>query len=162
MGSGSAPAVGCTLGATPGMIESRLVDDRKNFAMRKPAPFPIARQALLLAALIAQPAFAAPPAGHPSPAQARDMLLPAKPPSAGELPNEGTVLDVIHANEFTYLEIARPEGKEWIAVEKMEIRTGTRIRYEDGAVMQDFYSKLLKRTFPSVMFINHLAVTAQP
>jgi len=122
----------------------------------------IARHALALAALIALPAFAAPPAGHPTPAQARDLLLPDKPPSVSELPNEGTVLDVIHANEFTYLEIARTDGKEWIAVQKMEIRTGTRIRYEDGAVMQNFYSKLLKRTFPSVMFINHLAVTAQP
>ena len=144
------------------MIKSRLADDRKNVAMNKCAPILIARQALALAALIALPAFAAPPTGHPSPAQARDLLLPDKPPGASELPNEGTVLDVIHANEFTYLEVARANGKEWIAVQKMEIRPGTRIRYEDGAVMRDFYSKLLKRTFPSVMFINHLAVTAQP
>ncbi len=44
----------------------------------------------------------------------------------------------------------------------MEIQPGTHIRYEDGAVMQDFYSKLLKRNFPNVMFINHLIATAQP
>lgn len=130
--------------------------------MKKHAAILIARHVLALAALIALPVFAAPPAGHPSPAQARDMLLPDKPPGASELPNEGTVVDVIHANEFTYLEVARSNAKEWIAVQKMEIRPGTRIRYEDGAVMRDFYSKLLKRTFPSVMFINHLAVTAQP
>jgi hypothetical protein len=130
--------------------------------MKNRAPALLARQTLLLAALFALPAFAAPPAGHLSPAQARDMLLPDKPPSASEMPNEGTVLEVIHANEFTYLEVARTEGKEWIAVQKMEIRPGTRIRYEEGAVMQNFYSKLLKRTFPSVMFINHLAVTAEP
>lgn len=130
--------------------------------MKNRAPAQIARQTLLIAALLAQPAFAAPPAGHLTPAQARDMLLPDKPPGASEMPNEGTVIEVIHANEFTYLEVARAEGKEWIAVQKMEIRPGARIRYEDGAVMQDFYSKLLKRTFPSVMFINHLAVTAEP
>jgi hypothetical protein len=130
--------------------------------MKNRAPAQIARQTLLIAALLAQPTFAAPPAGHLTPAQARDMLLPDKPPGASEMPNEGTVIEVIHANEFTYLEVARAEGKEWIAVQKMEIRPGARIRYEDGAVMQDFYSKLLKRTFPSVMFINHLAVTAEP
>lgn len=121
-----------------------------------------ARQALALAALIAMPVLAAPPSGHPTPAQTSDMLLPDKPPSASELPNEGTVLEVIHANEFTYLQVAKAGGKEWIAAQKMEIRPGTRIRYEDGAVMHDFYSKLLKRTFPSVMFINHLLVTAKP
>lgn len=130
--------------------------------MKNRAPALIARSAFLIAALLGLPAFAAPPAGHLTPAQARDMLLPDKPPSASELPHEGTVIEVIHANEFTYLEVARAEGKEWIAVQKMEIRPGTRIRYEEGAVMQNFYSKLLKRTFPSVMFINHLAVTAEP
>lgn len=130
--------------------------------MKTNASASITSRALLLAVLLSLPAFAAPPAGHLTPAQARDMLLPDKPPSASEMPNEGTVLDAIHANEFTYLEVARAESREWIAVQKMEIRRGTRIRYEDGAVMKDFYSKLLKRTFPSVMFINHLAVTAEP
>lgn len=130
--------------------------------MKTNAPALIASRTLLLAALLALPALAAPPAGHLTPAQARDMLLPDKPPSASEMPNEGTVLDVIHANEFTYLEVAQAEGTVWIALQKMEIRPGTRIRYEDGAVMQDFYSKLLKRTFPSVMFINHLAITPEP
>jgi len=120
------------------------------------------RRMLSLAVLIAVPALAAPPSGHPSPAQARDMLLPDQPPSASELANEGTVLEAIHANEFTYLHVAQGDNKTWIAAQKMEIVPGTRIRYEDGAVMQNFYSKLLKRTFPSVMFINHLLVTAQP
>ena len=31
-------------------------------------------------------------------------------------------------------------------------------RYEEGSVMSDFYSKLLMRTFPSVMFVGHVAV----
>lgn len=145
------------------MIKSRFADHRKRFTMEKRASLlTIARRITLLTALIVPPVFAAPPSGHPTPAQARDMLLPDKPPSASELPNEGTVLDVIHANDFTYLEVAGAKDKEWIATQKMEIRIGTRIRYEDGAVMQNFYSKLLKRTFPSVMFINHLAITAQP
>jgi hypothetical protein len=130
--------------------------------MKKNATPYLIRHALILTVLIATSVFAAPPSGHPTPAQARDMLLPDKPPSASELPNEGTVLEVIHANEFTYLEVARADSKEWLATQKMEIQPGTHIRYEDGAVMQDFYSKLLKRNFPSVMFINHLIVTAQP
>lgn len=92
------------------------------------------------------------------------MLLPKKAPRASELPNQGKVLDVIHANEFSYLEIARTESQEivWIAIQKTELKVGTTVRYDDGAVMNNFYSKLLKRSFPSVMFVDHLAVIAQP
>lgn len=124
----------------------------------------LCRYGWLLAAAIALPLHAAPPASHPSPAQARDMLLPDKPPRAADLPNEGKVLDVIHANEFTYVEIARSgsKDKQWIAVQKTELKVGSKVRYEDGATMTNFYSKLLKRTFPSVMFVDHLAVVVQP
>jgi len=144
------------------MVKSQLADERKHCTMKNHAAAHFTRLVLTLAVVIAMPVRAAPPEGHPSPALARDLLLPDKPPGTSELPNEGTVLDAIHANDFTYLEIDRAEGKQWIAAQRMEIRPGARIRYEDGAVMQNFYSKLLKRTFPSVMFIKHLVVTVQP
>ena len=125
----------------------------------------LAKYSLTLAIFAATAAFAEPPPGHPSPAQARDMLLPAKPPRPAELPNEGKVLAIAHANEFTYIEVAR-KGKsaasEWIAAQKTEIKVGSTIRYDDGAVINDFYSKLLKRTFPSVMFVDYVTVTATP
>lgn len=130
-----------------------------------PRPFrKLCRYAWLLAAAFALPLYAAPPAGHPTPAQASDLLVPEKPPRAADLPNEGKVLDVIHANEFSYLEIARKGSKEkqWVAIQKSEIKVGSTVRYEDGATMSNFYSKLLKRTFPSVMFVDHLAVTGKP
>lgn len=122
----------------------------------------IVRLALPLLVGSAMPAWAEPPKGHPTPAQAREMLLPEKPPTAAELTNEGTVLEVIHANEFSYLDVKRADGRQWIAAQKMEIRPGTHIRYEDGAVMENFYSKLLKRTFASVMFVDHVVVAAHP
>lgn len=124
----------------------------------------LCRYGWLLAAAFALPLYAAPPAGHPTPAQASDLLVPEKPPRAADLPNEGKVLDVIHANEFSYLEIARKGSKEkqWVAIQKSEIKVGSTVRYEDGATMSNFYSKLLKRTFPSVMFVDHLAVTGKP
>ena len=42
------------------------------------------------------------------------------------------------------------------------IKRGSTIRYEDGSVMLNFYSKLLKRTFESVMFVGSIVVTAEP
>lgn len=42
----------------------------------------------------------------------------------------------------------------------MVVKPGSTIRYEDGAVMTNFYSKLLKHTFPQVIFVGYVAVTA--
>jgi hypothetical protein len=115
---------------------------------------------LCLAAL-ATAALAAPPPGHPSPAQAMDMLMPDKPPAPSELPNQGKVISSVDANDFTYIEVDRAGVVEWLAAPKMVVKPGSTIRYEDGSVMTDFYSKLLKRTFPSVMFVGHVAVSGE-
>lgn len=104
---------------------------------------------------------AAPPPDHPSPAQAMDLLMPEKPPAAAELPNQGKVISSMDANDFSYIEVERAGGTEWIAAPKMVVKPGSSIRYEEGSVMTNFYSKLLKRTFPSVMFVGHVAVVGQ-
>lgn len=114
----------------------------------------------LLAALLAATVSAAPLPGHPSPAQAMDLLMPDKSPAPSELPNEGRVLASIDANDFTYIEVERAGGTEWIAAPRMALTPGATIRYEDGSVMTNFYSKLLKRTFPTVIFVGHVVVTA--
>jgi hypothetical protein len=119
------------------------------------------RLLILIATLASVSVMAAPPPGHPSPEQARDMLMPEKPPAPAELPNKGKVLSSIDANDFTYIEVDRGGRTEWIAAPKMSLKLGSTIRYEDGSVMSDFYSKLLKRTFPSVMFVGQVAVVAE-
>lgn len=69
----------------------------------------------LLAFCFATAALAAPPPGHPSPAQAADLLMPDKPPAPSELPNQGKVISSIDANDFTYIEVERAGNIEWIA-----------------------------------------------
>ena len=89
------------------------------------------RIALILALLAPALAFAAPPPGHPSPQQARDMLMPDKPPAPGDLPNRGKILGSIDANDFTYVEVAREDGgKEWIAAPKLALKVGSAIHLE--------------------------------
>ena len=104
-------------------------------------------------------ALAAPPPGHPTPGQAMDLLMPDKLPSAAELPNQGTVISSMDANDYSYIEVERGGSVVWIAAPKMVIRPGSIVRYENGSVMTNFYSKLLKRTFPSVMFVGSVLVT---
>ncbi|HEY6896460.1 MAG TPA: hypothetical protein VI279_04305 [Rhodocyclaceae bacterium] len=120
------------------------------------------RSLIALLALASTAALAAPPAGHPSPAQSADMLMPEKAPAAKDLPHQGKVKSVIDANEYTYIEVTDKNVVQWIAAPLMKVKVGSSIRYEDGGLMTNFYSKLLKRTFPSVMFVGHVAITAEP
>ena len=99
---------------------------------------------------------AAPPPGHPTPGAAADMMqLPKNTPDE-KLPNKGKVVSTIDANEYTYIEVANGKNTEWLAAPKVALKKDTVIRYEDGAVMNNFHSKLLNRTFPSVSFVNRV------
>lgn len=118
------------------------------------------RHLTILLSLLSANAVAAPPPGHPSPVVTADMLAPEKPAKPSELPHQGKVLTLIHANEYTYIEVSSAKATRWLAAPQTELKVGNLIRYEDGSTMTDFYSKMLKRTFPSIMFIGQLAVIA--
>ena len=112
------------------------------------------------AALSAASVFAAPPSGHPTPAAAAEMMkLP--PMSDAELTRKGKVISTIDANEYSYIEVTEGKSTMWLAAPLTKLKKDDLIRYDDGAVMNNFYSKLLKRTFPSVMFVNRVMVAAK-
>ena len=118
---------------------------------------------LIFAAIVATSAvstFAAPPVGHPTPQITADMLAPAKVASPAELPNEGRVLTVLQAGEYTYLEVSNGNTSRWLAGPQTDVRKGNLVRYEEGSTMSAFYSKLLKRSFSNLMFIGQLAVVS--
>lgn len=114
--------------------------------------------ALGLAAALAAPALAEPPPGHPSPAQAIEMLAPRPAPAADAMPHRGKVLTAIHANEYTYLEVTADGGRRWIAAPRLDVRPGATVGYTDGATMSNFHSKVLQRSFDALMFVDHVAV----
>ena len=87
--------------------------------------------------------------------------MPEKAPAPDELPDKGKVISSMDANDFTYIEVECGGAIEWIAAPKMPAKPGSTLRYQEGSVMNNFYSKLLKRTFDSVMFVGHVAVVAQ-
>lgn len=103
-------------------------------------------------------AHAAPPPGHPSPANAADMMNLPKTASEADLPQKGKVISSINANEYTYIEVAQGKSTLWIAAPTVAVKKDSTIRFEDGAVMTNFRSKLLNRTFPTVMFVSRVVV----
>ena len=103
-------------------------------------------------------ATAAPPPGHPTPDAALQIMRSGTEPSQAHR-HYGVVLDAIDANEFTYIEVDEGGKSFWIATTKMKIARGDLVQFDDGVTMQEFYSKLLKRTFPSVMFVGAVSTS---
>lgn len=129
---------------------------RRTAVLPFPLPLP-ALCALLIAGSL--PAIAAPPPGHPSPADAFRMMQSGSPAREHTPAHVAQVVNAIDANEYTYIEVTEGDRTRWIAGPKTALARGDTVRFDDGVVMTDFYSKLLQRTFPAVMFVSNFLVT---
>jgi hypothetical protein len=94
------------------------------------------------------------PSGHPPMGAAKE----GTGATAAPLPQKGKVLSTIDAAGYTYLEVSQNKKTIWLAGPKMTVKKGDVVRFEDGMEMKNFESKTLKRTFPSVTFVNRVAV----
>ncbi len=79
---------------------------------------------------------------------------------ASQLPQKGKVVSFINTDQYTYIEVSQGKGKEtvWLASTTVAVKKGDQIRFDDGMVMTNFYSKTLKRTFPKVLFVSKVVV----
>jgi len=64
------------------------------------------------------------------------------------------VNEVIHAGGYTYLKVTEKRKETWLAVPPLEAAKGDKLSYSGGLEMNDFTSKELKRTFPSILFLE--------
>ena len=74
---------------------------------------------------------------------------PFTPPAASL---SGTVLEVLHAGDFTYLRLETANGETWAATTRTPVEQGTAVRLDNTVVMTKFESKALKRTFDRIVF----------
>lgn len=77
---------------------------------------------------------------------------------AGVQSNEGKVLSTLDAPGYTYMELATPEKRFWIAAPTTRVKVGDRVRFEQSLVMKNFNSKTLNRTFDQIIFVNSATV----
>jgi hypothetical protein len=62
--------------------------------------------------------------------------------------------EVIQSSNYTYLRVS-DEGKDiWIAITRQEVEKGKSYYYEPSVEMTNFESKELKRTFPTILFVD--------
>ena len=112
---------------------------------------------LALAAISASAFSQALPSGHP----AVDAKKQAQGASDAQLPQKAKVLSTIDAAPYTYLEVTQNKKTLWLAANAVPVKKGDVIRFDDGMVMTNFHSKMLNRTFPSVIFVNRVVVTKE-
>ena len=107
----------------------------------------LALAAFSVSAIAATPPAAGSAAGKAQPAAANDQM-----------PRKGKVLSSIDASIYTYVELTENGKTVWIAAPTVKVKKGDMIRFSDGAVMSNFYSKSLNRTFPAVVFVGKAEV----
>ena len=70
-------------------------------------------------------------------------------------PNSGKILQLMQAAAYTYAEVQMRGGQTvWIAGGPLQLKVGDSVQWGDYAVMRNFSSKSLGRTFEEILFVN--------
>lgn len=77
---------------------------------------------------------------------------------AADFANKGKVLETMDASIYTYIQVSSDKGPVWIAASKTKVAKGETISYPDGAVMTNFNSPTLNRTFDKIIFVDKITV----
>ena len=89
------------------------------------------------------------------------MKAQGKGAPAAQLPQKATVISSIAAAPYVYIEVSQNKKILWLAANALPLKKGDVIRFDHGMVMNNFHSKTLNRTFPSVLFVNQVVVTKE-
>ncbi len=98
-------------------------------------------------------------AQQPAQSQAATQTAPAAQAPASstpyQLPTNGKVIKAMHAGGYTYMQIEK-DGKEfWIAATMMNVKRDDYVRWADAAVMKNFSSSTLHKTFDEILFVTN-------
>jgi hypothetical protein len=92
------------------------------------------------------------------PAQSQAAAPVAKAATANDpyqLPKNGKVIKAMHAGGYTYMQMEK-DGKEfWIAATMMNVKRNDYVRWADAAVMKNFSSSTLHKTFDEILFVTN-------
>ncbi|MCF8160279.1 MAG: nucleotide-binding protein [Polaromonas sp.] len=80
----------------------------------------------------------------------------AADPQSGKAPVKGVisgeVMEVKDVDSYTYLRLKTRDGETWAAVSTAGVKKGATVSIENAMVMNNFESKTLKKTFPTIVF----------
>lgn len=91
------------------------------------------------------------PPDHPQVGQMDAGTAPAA--ATGAAANlTGEVLETMNAGGYTYVKLKTGSGETWAALPEMPVKVGEKLALNGQMTLQNFESKTLKRTFPSIVF----------
>ena len=96
------------------------------------------------------------PAGHP-PMNSGDQAMPIDASKVAQT-EKATVVSIIDIPQFTYLEVTQNNQTRWLAASTIAAKKGDVIQFDSGSTLENFNSKALDRTFPSITFVNRASI----
>jgi hypothetical protein len=73
--------------------------------------------------------------------------------------HRGKVISTMNSGGYTYIEFEENGKKLWVACSETKVSVGDTIEFSKAAPMRNFYSRTLKRTFKTILFVNRITVT---
>ena len=73
---------------------------------------------------------------------------------ASQLPNSGVVLERIASGDYVYMRVKDKNNERWLAAPINNIPVNSKVRFSEGVLMSNFYSKSLKRAFSTILFVG--------
>jgi len=70
----------------------------------------------------------------------------------------GTVVETMNASGYTYIQFDTGSQKIWAAAPTFQVKVGDKVTVPKGALMKNFQSKTLNRTFEEVYFVSAVTV----
>lgn len=77
---------------------------------------------------------------------------PAPIPTPTEF--SGEVLEVQQVESYTYLRLKTRDGETWAAINRTPVTKGATVTIENAMVVNNFESRVMKKTFKSIVFGN--------
>lgn len=97
------------------------------------------------------------PPGHPA-TGSRDSATTSPKEAEVEQMERATVVSTIDIQDFTYIEIRQDNQTRWLAARTTQVKKGALIEFDSNATIENFKSKALNRTFPSITFVNTVTI----
>jgi len=70
----------------------------------------------------------------------------------------GTVVETMNASSYTYVQFDTGSKKIWAAAPTFQVKIGDKVNVPMGALMKNYQSKTLNRTFDEVYFVGAITV----
>ena len=88
--------------------------------------------------------------------QATQASQPAA--TAGPASSQGKVLEAAQAGMYTYIKVDFAGKEMWMAASALKVNAGDTISWTGGAMMRNFTSKSMRKTYDEILFVDKATV----